>query len=120
MKKRALLVKAGEKPKVIYIDSERQGEQLRKLVDGYLECIYPFADMVALIRNDEGKINGLPLNRGLYDEHNRLYDIIAGDFVIMGIEGDDFIGLTDEQVRYYKDYYMDKISFIEILEIMSR
>jgi len=32
---------------------------------------------VALICNDEGKLQGLPLNRGLRDERGELYDIIC-------------------------------------------
>ena len=60
-------------------------ESLQKEVGGYIECIYPFDDEVGLICNEEGKLQGLHSNRGLYDENGELYDIIAGNFLIVGL-----------------------------------
>ena len=42
-----------------------------------IEVVYPFEDNVGLIVNEEGKINGLPLNRALRDEKGEIYDVIA-------------------------------------------
>ena len=33
---------------------------------------------------------GLPLNRALYDDGGRMYDIVAGNFLIVGLGEEDF------------------------------
>lgn len=40
-------------------------KSLQNAVGGLIQVIYPFEDDVLLVCNDEGKISGLPLNRGL-------------------------------------------------------
>lgn len=42
----------------------------------------PFEDEVAIICNEEGKVNGLPLNRAVYDSEHQMIEIMAGDFFI--------------------------------------
>ena len=49
---------------------------------------------MAVICNDEGKVNHLPLNRVLED-----CDIIAGTFFICGIRGENFSSLTEQQAQ---------------------
>lgn len=43
-------------------------ESMQSLVEGDIEEYMPFEDEVAIICNDEGKMNGLPLNRAVYSE----------------------------------------------------
>lgn len=43
-------------------------EAMQEAVGGKIDAVYPFADPVAILCNEEGKLLGLPLNRGLYDE----------------------------------------------------
>ena len=43
--------------------------------------------------NDEGKLIGLPLNRALYDDEGHLYDIVPGNFLIVGLGEEDFTDL---------------------------
>ena len=57
---------------------------------------YPFSDPVALVCNDEGKLIGLDLNRGLRDETGEIYDIMAGTFLVVGLDGEDFASLSPE------------------------
>ena len=78
-----LYVKPGEKPKRIEIENDL--EALQRAVGGYIEAVYPYEDPVALIVNEEGKLNGLPLNRALRDEDNDIYDIVAGPFLVVGL-----------------------------------
>ena len=41
--------------------------------------------------NEEGKMNGSELNRALRDsDKGNLYDIIAGDFLVVGLGEEDF------------------------------
>ena len=66
---------------------------LQKLVGGYIEAVYPF----------EGKLNGLELNRALRDESGKVYDIIAGPFLVVGLGEEDFTSLSKNyQEKYFK------------------
>ena len=76
---------------------------LQRLVGGYIEAVYPFDDPVAIICNEEGKLNGLELNRALRDESGKVYDIIAGPFLVVGLGEEDFTSLSkDYQEKYFK------------------
>lgn len=80
---------------------------LQHEVDGYIETLYPFDDPVGLICNEEGKLEGLPLNRALRDEDGKPYDIIAGTFLVVGLSEDDFCSLTDEQIEKYTELFKE-------------
>ena len=53
---------------------------------------------MAIILNESGKINGLPLNRAIYTEDGDMQDIYAGDFLVVGLIEDDFGSPTSEQM----------------------
>ena len=81
---------------------------LQQLVGGDMQAVYPWSkDDVALICNDSGKVDGLPLNRSLED-----YDIIAGNFFICGFSGEEFCSLTDKQLRHYEKLFRDPELFL--------
>lgn len=61
-----LLVQPGKYPKMIELESEL--EAMQRVVGGDIEEYMPFEDEVAIICNEEGKVNGLPLNRAVYAE----------------------------------------------------
>lgn len=110
---KVLLVEPLKAPRVIDLDGSLTGMQ--KTVGGYIQAVYPFSDMVAIICNDEGKINRLPLNRALRTEDtNELYDIICGTFLICGIQGDGFTDLTDNQIAKYTEVYRTPETFINL------
>ena len=50
------------------IDGMLTLEAMQSLVEGDIEEYMPFEDEVAIICNEEGKMNGLPLNRAVYSE----------------------------------------------------
>ena len=56
------------------IDSDLKS--LQHEVGGYIEAIYPYEDPVALVCNEEGKLEGLPLNRALRDEDGDIYGFL--------------------------------------------
>ena len=72
---------------------------MQEIVGGHIEAIYPFKEQVAIIANEEGKILGLPFNRHLSDERGVPYDIVCGTFFLAGLGAEDFVSLTEEQVR---------------------
>ena len=61
-----LLVQPDKAPRLIRIEDNLVAMQA--VVGGDIEEYMPFADEVALICNEEGKANGLPLNRAIYAE----------------------------------------------------
>ena len=68
-------------------------------VKGLFECIYLDENCI-LVCNEEGKLNGMELNRRVGN------DIIAGPFFIVGDSMDgEFISLTDEQVEQYTNEF---------------
>ena len=97
---KVLLVKPLERPKVVEI--KHTLKNLQKLVGGIIEAVYPWDDEVALVCNDNGIAEGLPLNRMIGWDSEHPYPIF-GTFFICGInrDGDDFDSLSDELVAKY-------------------
>ena len=97
-----LLVEPGKAPRRMEMDNDLQSMQ--KAVGGLLQVIYPFGEPVALVCNDEGKLLGLPANRGLRDEQGQLYDIVCGTFFLCAAppDRDSFESLTEEQLEHYR------------------
>lgn len=87
-------------------------ESLQHEVGGWIEATYPFEDDVAVICNEEGKINGMELNRALRDENGEVLDAIAGPFLIVGLGDEDFISLSDDLIDKYRDIFAQPEVFI--------
>lgn len=98
---KVLVVEAGRQPMVKEIDGSLKAMQ--EIVGGYIQPVYPWREEVALVCNEEGKMNGIALNRPLYDDRGQLVDIIAGTFFICSapIDSESFQSLTDEQIERY-------------------
>jgi hypothetical protein len=94
-----LLVEPGKKAQEALIDGSLKG--LQAVVGGTIQAVYPFDEQVALVCNDEGKIYGLPLNRALYDNTGKMYDIVAGTFFICGLNEDSFDSLSAKQMEQF-------------------
>lgn len=61
---KCLLVEPNKLPKEIEIKKEL--EEYQRLVGGWIEEVYlPFDDDIVIICNEEGKINGMELNRDI-------------------------------------------------------
>ena len=100
---KVLVVEPEKEPYVKEISSGLSS--LQKEVGGFIEAVYPFEDPVAIICNEEGKLEGLPLNRALRDEDGHVYDIIAGTFLIAGLSEDNFCSLDDAQIEKFSAMY---------------
>lgn len=98
---KVLVIEAGCQPMVKEIDGSLKSMQ--EVVGGYIQAIYPWMEEVALVCNEEGKINGMALNRPLLDDRGQLVDIIAGTFFICSapVDGESFQSLTDDQIEWY-------------------
>lgn len=98
-----LIVEPMKKPFMKNIDSGLKS--LQSEVGGYIEAIYPFKEKAAIVCNEEGKMNGLPLNRAIYGEDGEMVDIIAGTFMIVGLGEEDFICLSDDLANKFSKQY---------------
>lgn len=109
-----LLVKPGRAPWKMELKNDL--DAMQRAVGGLLQVIYPFEEPVALVCNDEGKLLGLPANRGLWDEKGRLYDIVCGPFFLCGAppEGDSFSSLTEEQLERYGNRFRRPEFFLNL------
>ena len=102
---KVLLVEPNSYPRVIEIEDTLEAKQ--RIVGGYIEMIVPYEDDVAIICNEEGKINGLPLNRSIKDENGEIVDIIAGTFFVCYAPAfcENFHSLPDELIDKYAELY---------------
>ena len=78
-----LMVEPGKAPYVTDIGNDLRSMQ--QAVGGYIQAVYPYEEAVVLVCNEEGKLDGLPLNRALRDEDGDIYDIVAGNFFLAGV-----------------------------------
>ena len=92
-------------------------ESMQEIVGGLIAAIYPFAEQVALVCHDEGKLIGLAPNRAIHEPPTgEVLDIIAGTFFVCGCpaDSDSFVSLTDEQMqRYHALFYRPEL-FIQV------
>ena len=97
---RVVMVEPEKEAYIKEIDSDL--DSMQKIVGGYIQIIYSFPEPVALICNDEGKLLGLPLNRGLRDNNGKLYNIISGTFFLFNApaDSDKLTSLTPEQETF--------------------
>lgn len=65
---------------------------LQNAVGGYIETVI-FAEDCTLVVNEEGKLQGLPMNFRIFG------DVIAGTALFVGVDGVEFCSLTDKQVE---------------------
>lgn len=109
-----LVVSPGEPPVITEIDGSLKSMQ--KIVGGTIQAVYPFPEDVALVCHDEGKILGLPLNRGLRDEHGNLYDIVCGTFFLCGapFDSESFTSLSLEQLEIFQRRFQTPEMFLTV------
>lgn len=100
-----LLIEPGKYPKQIEIEDTL--EAMQETVGGYIEEYMPFDDEVAIVYNEEGKMNGAELNRAIYSNDKEILDIIAGKFFIAyaPIESESFLGMPKDLMKKYEDKF---------------
>lgn len=74
------------------IEAENTLESLQKAVGGHIETV-TFAKDMALICNEEGRLRGLETNCTVFGIS------FVGPILAIGIDGAEFRGLDDEELR---------------------
>ena len=107
-----LRVEPGKHPEAVEVGTEL--EDLQAAVGGDIEVVYPFDDEVGLVVNEEGKINGMDLNRALKDDKGNVYDVIAGPFLVVGLTEESFGSLTQDQMQHYEEVFHQPEAFVKM------
>ena len=98
-----LVVEPEKKPYAKEISSGLSS--LQHEVGGYIQAVYPYEEPVAIICDEEAKLKGSELNRVLRDEDGKIYDVIAGTFLIVGLGEEDFASLKPEHMKQFKEKF---------------
>ena len=87
---------------------------MKQVVGGYIQAVYPYEESVALVCNDEGKMNGLPNNRALYDGKGEISDVIAGTFFVCGLDEENFTSLSPEHMAKFQEKFHHPEVFVRL------
>lgn len=108
-----LVVEPGQYPRIEHIGSDL--DSLQKAVGGNIELLCPYESYPAVIVCDEeGKINGKPLNRAVYDDNGLFHDIIAGTFFVCGDGGEDLISLPKDLQEIIEKFFHQPEAFLKM------
>ena len=109
-----LMVEPGKAPYETQIGDDLQSMQA--LVGGHLEAVYPFEQPAALVCCESGKLDGLPFNRALRDADGDVYDIIVGNFFIVGLGQSDFTDLPHELAEQFAEQFRQPEMFLRMCD----
>ena len=107
-----LMVEPGKAPYETQIGGDLRSMQAA--VGGYIQAVYPYEEPVALICNEDGKMDALPFNRALRDSDGDIYDIIAGKFFIVGLGQTDFTDLPHELAEQFAEQFRQPEMFMRV------
>lgn len=108
----ALLVKPNMYPQPVQVGCEL--EDLQDIVGGDIEAVSPFNEPVALIMDENGKMSGKEWNRALRDAHGKIYDIVVGDFLVVGLGEEDFCSLSPDMMRRFEEHFHQPETFVRM------
>ena len=107
-----LMVEPGKAPYETQIGSDLHSMQ--QAVGGDIQAVYPYEESVALVCNEDGKLDGLPLNRALRDADGKIYDIVAGNFFLAGLGEEDFTDLPHELAERFAEQFRQLEMFMRV------
>lgn len=91
----AIIKEPGWAPGIVEIPDELENYQ--RIVDGYIECVRWDEDHVMIV-NEEGKIDGLPVNFRYGG------DVIVGPAVWVGVGGEEFTDVDPDLLEEIEDF----------------
>lgn len=102
-----LVVAPNDRPKRVEIPHTLK--EMQRVVGGHIQAVYPWSDLVALVCDEEGLINGKPLNRYIMPGM-----VISGTFFICGLGEEDFTDLPDVLAEKYEQLFYHPQAFIRV------
>lgn len=107
-----LLVEPGQYAKMTTIEAGLSSMQ--NIVGGNIQAAYFFEEPVAIVCNEEGKIDGSELNRAVKDENGKMLDIISGTFFVCGLGDGNFISLQPEHRAKFEKMFKNPEAFLKM------
>ena len=104
-----LVIAPNDRPKRVEIPHTL--EEMQRVVGGHIQAVYPWKDLVALVCDEEGLINGKSLNRYIMPGM-----VIAGTFFICGLGKEDFTDLPDDMAEKYEQMFRHPQAFVRVNE----
>lgn len=89
-------------------------EAKQEYVGGNIEAAYFWDAPVAVVCNEEGKLNGLEPCRAIFDDGGNILDIIVGPFLVCGLGDEGFVSLTQEQQKEYLALFRHSEIFVSL------
>lgn len=80
---------------------EVEESDFHSILGGDYSVTHPFGPEVAVLCQEDGRESGLEWNRALYNGRGQVYDVIAGTFLVAGIDGDKIASLPDDLANKY-------------------
>lgn len=83
-----------------YDDTEEfELEDFQAFVGGYIEVVPTcFSNKMLILVNETGKLDELPYNKkASIIQHYTRYDLILGDVVLVKLDGEEFVGFSEEE-----------------------
>ncbi len=109
-----IAVEPGKKPYVQSISNTL--ESLQHEVGGDIQAITPYADPIAIIAAEEGKLMGLPFNRAVRDDDGTICDYLVGKFLIVGMGEENFTSIPADLISKYEREFQTPEQFIQVGE----
>ena len=109
----AIVIRPGKLAEKVQIEGTY--EEIRGIIQDDLEYFYPFPnDDVFIICAENGKIDNRPFNRAIVDDYGNVVDLIAGDFLIVGFDDENYdTGIKslspDLMDRYYRKFKLPEM-----------
>ena len=107
-----LLVKPGQYAEMTTIDAGLSSMQ--EIVGGNIQAVNFFDEPVTLVCHEEGKINGMELNRAIKDDNGTVIDIIAGTFFVCGVGDENFTSLPPEHRAKFEKMFKNPEAFLKM------
>ena len=110
---KVVMVEPNEEARIVEINSSLK--DMQEAVGGYIETYEPFEEEAVIVCNEEGKINGMPMNRVIKDKDGNVRDLICGPFFICyaPFESESFLSLSDEMAEKYKEMFKTPEMFVK-------
>ena len=96
-----VMIRSDGTVKTVEVGEEITLHRLQELVGGYIETVsprFPVSDELVMLCDEEGKLKEMPVNElASACAYLLAGDCLVGDVIILSVDRDDFVGLTDSQ-----------------------
>ncbi len=103
-KMKVLVVEPRKVPYVLEIDPEPAA--IEAALGGTTEKVIYTDDPISILVNPEAKARGMELNRSLYGTDGKPFEVIAGTFLVVGLNQDgSFASLSEDMIHKYSQRF---------------